>query len=110
MTTPDDLGLPPTAVTPTVKADIASDAAGKPRSSAETPPPPGTTLPTFWQAGATKGAIVTTIGLGLMFLSAWITGETVDKEALAAAVSAVVWAWAGALGIFKTDANALRWK
>lgn len=105
---------PPSGVTPTVVADAKSDAAGKPRSKAESPPPPGTDKPTFWQAGATKAALWSTLEFLLFWVFVYVdylyTGAAPSPDAIKLTIGTLASAWGIALGIHKTDANALWWK
>ena len=94
-----------------VDVDLAADKAGEPRPTEPAPlPPPGTELTTFWQAGATKGAIVATLTGILAWSRATITGTPLSPETIALLVELDVWAWAAAFGIHKVDTSALRWK
>lgn len=111
----DVVEVEPSAVTPAVAADIKSDAEGEPRSKEGSLPPPGTERPSFWQAQATKQALVTTIGLVLFTAYAGVdylfTGRfMISADAVKVELGLFVWAWAAAFGIHSTDADALRWK
>lgn len=75
-----------------------------------TPPPPGTSAPTFWQSGGTKAALVITLGCAVDVACAAILGEPPSREALAAMLRMVAWAWGGACGISQWDTDALRWR
>ncbi len=101
-------------VDPTVAADIKSDEAGEPRSKDPALPPPGTEVPTFWQAQATKGALAATIGLALFAAYAYIdwlyTGVLPSPDAIKLSLGIFTWAWGSAWGIHATDSSNLRWK
>jgi hypothetical protein len=96
---PAALGSPPAGVALAVAADLKSDKAGEPRVDVVAVPPPGTYWQGFWGNPATHGAIIVTVGLGLLFARAWITEVPVSREGVAIAVEASVWAWLGAAGI-----------
>lgn len=105
----------PPAITAAVAADMAADVKGEERPKGDSPPPPGTDRPTFWQAQATKQALGVTIGLFLFIVYALVdflfTGKfTMSADAVKVQIGFFVGSWSLAFGIHKTDADALRWK
>ncbi len=99
---PDD-----SSVTPTVAKDVASDAAGEARDLTPSPPPPGTTVSTFWQSAGTFSALAATLALLLYVGRAYVTRAIGDGGEAMFEIAA--WAWAAAFGIHKAD-PALKYK
>ncbi len=107
---PTEAPVPPVPTTsPTVAKDIEADAAGEARDLTPTPPPPGTIEVGFWGNDATKGAIGSTLVIGMIFLRAFILAQPVSREAVAVAADFAFAAWLLAFGIHKTS-DALRYK
>lgn len=106
---PDPVSPIPLAPSP-VAVDLAADAAGETRPPAEPPPlpPPGTDRTKFWESGAAKSAVVATVVLVNAILRPHLVRWLGDANAVLAEVA--VWAWLAAVGIQRTDSNALRWK
>lgn len=78
---------------------------------APTPTPPGTSAPTFWERGATKQALSITVGALVLLGGTYISTDALpSRDVLGVVYGALVWAWAGAFGIAKTDADELRWR
>lgn len=74
---------------------------------APTPTPPGTSAPTFWENPATKTAIAATFPV--VWAAVWSWGAW-DLTAIRAGAEIAAWAWLAAMGIHKTDSDALRWR
>ncbi len=104
---PDDQ---PAGVAPTVAKDIASDAAGEPRSSAPALTPPGTETTTFWQSPAVLVAIAGWIVFALFVARPYLI--SLVGEAAEVLFEAAVWSTTAVFGVRKagTDAATLRWK